>query len=120
MSFDTHFRTMMGIKPAQAVETISQWGVQVIGANCGNGPAEIDRIMSEMAKAKPAGIVLMAKSNAGMPRWAGDRITYGGTPEVMMDYATRMREIGVRVIGACCGSTPEHIANMRAALDGKR
>ncbi len=118
MSFDTNFHTMMGIKPAKAVQTIGAWGVQVIGANCGNGPAEIDRIMSEMSKAKPDGVVLMAKSNAGMPRWAGDRITYGGTPEVMMDYAKRMREIGVRVIGACCGSTPEHIAHMRKALDG--
>ncbi len=120
MSFDTHFRTMMGIKPATAVETISQWGVRVIGANCGNGPAEIERVMSEMSAAKPEGIVLMAKSNAGMPRWAGDRITYGGTPEIMEDYARRMREIGVRIIGACCGSTPEHIAHMRAALAGTK
>ena len=59
----------------------------------------------------------MAKSNAGMPRWKDDRITYGGTPEVMADYARRMRELGVRIIGGCCGSTPEHIAAMRAALD---
>ena len=118
MSFDTNFHTMMGVKPAKAVETISRWGVEVIGANCGNGPAEIVRIMTEMAAAKPEGVVLMAKSNAGMPRWAGDRITYGGTPEIMEDYARQMLEIGVRVIGACCGSTPEHIAHMRKALDG--
>ena len=117
MSFDTNFHTMMGIKPAQAVATLSGWGVGVIGANCGNGPAEIERIMSEMARANPAGAVLMAKSNAGMPRWKDDRITYGGTPEVMADYARRMRELGVRMIGGCCGSTPEHIAAMRAALD---
>ena len=89
----------------------------VIGANCGNGPAEIERIMTEMSQAKPEGVVLMAKSNAGMPRWKDDRITYGGTPEVMADYARRMRELGVRIIGGCCGSTPEHIAAMRAALD---
>ena len=117
MTFDTNFHTMMGVKPAKAVETISGWGVEVIGANCGNGPAEIVRIMSEMAAAKPDGVVLMAKSNAGMPRWKDDRITYGGTPEVMVDYARQVREIGVRVIGACCGSTPEHIALMRQALD---
>ncbi len=118
MSFDTNFHTMMGIKPAKAVETISRWGVEVIGANCGNGPAEVERIMTEMAAARPDGVVLMAKSNAGMPRWAGDRITYGGTPEIMADYTRRMLELGVRVIGACCGSTPEHIAHMRKALDG--
>ena len=117
MSFDTNFHTMMGIKPAKAVETISGWGVQVIGANCGNGPAEIERIMSEMAGARPDGVVLMAKSNAGMPRWAGEGITYDGTPEVMTHYAQRMLEIGVRVIGACCGSTPEHIGAMRKAID---
>jgi 5-methyltetrahydrofolate--homocysteine methyltransferase len=117
MSFDTNFHTMMGIKPAQALAALSASGVGVIGANCGNGPAEIERIMSEMSQANSADAVLMSKSNAGMPRWKDDRITYGGTPEVMADYARRMRELGVRMIGGCCGSTPEHIAAMRAALD---
>lgn len=117
MTFDTNFHTMMGVKPAQAVAAIGGWGVSVIGANCGNGPAEIERIMTEMSQARPEGVVLMAKSNAGMPRWKDDRITYGGTPEVMADYARRMRELGVRIIGGCCGSTPEHVAAMRAALD---
>jgi methionine synthase I (cobalamin-dependent) len=116
LSFDTHFRTMMGVKPVDALKTIAAWGVPVVGANCGNGPAEIERVMTEMSQAKPAGVVLMAKSNAGMPRWKDDRITYGGTPEVMADYARKMRELGVRVIGGCCGSTPEHIAAMRTAL----
>jgi 5-methyltetrahydrofolate--homocysteine methyltransferase len=117
MSFDTNFHTMMGIKPAQAVATLSAWGVGIIGANCGNGPAEIERILTEMSLARPEGVVLMAKSNAGMPRWKDDRITYGGTPEVMANYARRMRGLGVRIIGGCCGSTPEHVAAMRAALD---
>ena len=117
MTFDTNFHTMMGIKPAKAVETIAGWGVKVIGANCGNGPAEIERIMSEMAGARPDGVVLMAKSNAGMPRWKDDRITYGGTPEIMADYARRMAGLGVNVIGACCGSTPEHVGAMREAID---
>jgi methionine synthase I (cobalamin-dependent) len=118
MSFDTNFHTMMGVKPARAVATLAEWGVGVIGANCGNGPAEIERIMTEMSQAKPAGIFLMAKSNAGMPRWKDDRITYGGTPEVMADYARKMVTLGVRIIGGCCGSTPEHVASMRRAIDG--
>jgi 5-methyltetrahydrofolate--homocysteine methyltransferase len=117
MSFDTNFHTMMGVKPAQALATLAGWGVGVIGANCGNGPAEIERVMADMARAKPEGVVLMAKSNAGMPRWKDDRITYGGTPEVMADYARKMAALGVRIIGGCCGSGPEHIAAMRAALD---
>jgi 5-methyltetrahydrofolate--homocysteine methyltransferase len=117
MSFDTNFRTMMGVKPVAAVTTIAGWGVSVIGANCGNGPAEIERVMSEMAQALPEGVALMAKSNAGMPRWLDGHITYDGTPEVMSDYARRMAALGVRVIGGCCGSTPEHIAGMRRAID---
>lgn len=117
MSFDTNFHTMMGVKPVVALSTISGWGVGVVGANCGNGPAEIERIMTEMSGAPHAGVALMAKSNAGMPRWKDDRITYGGTPEVMSDYARRMVGLGVRIIGGCCGSAPEHIAAMRKAID---
>ncbi|MCB0254452.1 MAG: betaine--homocysteine S-methyltransferase [Anaerolineae bacterium] len=118
MTFDTNFRTMMGVTPAQAVQTLSSWGVTVIGANCGNGPAEIERIMWEMAQVRPEGVVLMAQSNAGLPRWQGGEISYDGTPEVMADYAQRMRSLGVQVIGACCGSTPDHLQAMRVALDG--
>jgi 5-methyltetrahydrofolate--homocysteine methyltransferase len=118
MSFDTNFHTMMGVKPVAALATISGWGVGVVGANCGNGPAEIERVMWEMSAAPHAGVVLMAKSNAGMPRWKDDRITYGGTPEVMADYARHMVALGVRIIGGCCGSTPEHVAAMRKAIDG--
>lgn len=118
MTFDTNYRTMMGVTPAQAVQTLYGWGVTVIGANCGNGPAEIERIMAEMAQAKPEGVVLMAQSNAGLPRWRDGDISYDGTPEVMADYTLRMRALGVQVIGACCGSTPEHLAAMRTALDG--
>jgi 5-methyltetrahydrofolate--homocysteine methyltransferase len=118
MSFDTNFRTMMGIKPVSALAEIAGWGVAVVGANCGNGPAEIERVIGEMAAAPHEGVALMAKSNAGMPRWKDDRITYGGTPEVMADYARRMVGLGVRIIGGCCGTTPEHIAAMRRAIDG--
>lgn len=118
MTFDTNYRTMMGVTPAQAVQTLHGWGVTVIGANCGNGPLEIERVMWEMAQARPAGVVLMAQSNAGLPRWKGGEISYDGTPAVMAEYAQRMRSLGVRVIGACCGSTPEHLAAMRQALDG--
>jgi len=117
MSFDTNFRTMMGVKPVAALAALAGWGVGIVGANCGNGPAEIERVMTEMSAAPHAGVALMAKSNAGMPRWQDDRITYGGTPEVMGDYARRMVEIGVRVIGGCCGTTPEHVAAMRRAID---
>lgn len=118
MSFDTNFHTMMGVKPAAALAAIAGYGVGVVGANCGNGPAEIERIMAEMSAAPHEGVALMAKSNAGMPRWKDDRITYGGTPEVMAEYARKMARLGITIIGGCCGSTPEHIAAMRVAIDG--
>lgn len=117
LSFDTNYHTMMGVSPKEAVETISQWGVQVIGANCGNGPSEIETVMTQMAQYRPSGVYLMAQSNAGMPQYVNGAIQYDGTPDVMADYAVRLRNLGVNIIGACCGSTPDHIAAMRAALD---
>ena len=119
MTFDTRFRTMMGVKPVQAVQALYEWGIRVMGANCGNGPAEIERVVGEMLAVKPADVHLIAQSNAGLPKYspADKKITYDGTPEVMAAYARKMREMGVRYIGACCGSTPAHIAAMRAALE---
>ena len=59
----------------------------------------------------------MAQSNAGMPQYVQGKIQYDGTPAIMADNALRLRNLGVNIIGACCGSTPAHIAAMRAALD---
>lgn len=117
LTFDTNYHTMMGVSPKQAVETLSQWGVFLIGANCGNGPAEIEAVMTEMAQHRPPGVYLMAQSNAGLPQYEQGAIHYDGTPEVMARYAVRMRDLGVNVIGGCCGTTPQHLAAMRAALE---
>ncbi len=117
MSFDTNFHTMMGVSPRQAVETMAGWGVEVIGANCGNGPAEIETVMTQMAQYRPEGIYLMAQSNAGMPRYTAGKISYDAVPDVMAESALRLRNLGVNVIGACCGSTPAHVAAIHAALD---
>jgi 5-methyltetrahydrofolate--homocysteine methyltransferase len=108
---------MMGVSPRQAVETMAQWGVRVIGANCGNGPAEIETVMTQMAQHRPPGVYLMAQSNAGLPKYEAGVIRYDGTPDVMADYAGRLRRLGINVIGACCGSTPTHIAAMAHALE---
>ncbi len=120
MTFDTHFRTMMGVKPAQAVKTLYALGVRVIGANCGNGPAEIERVISEMAAVAPEGVYLIAQSNAGLPKVHDEQVHYDGTPEVMAEYAAKMKAMGVKYIGACCGSTPLHLAAMRDALLASR
>ena len=116
MTFDTNYHTMMGVSPRQAVETLAQWGVQIIGANCGNGPAEVEAVMTEMAQHRPPGVYLVAQSNAGLPQWEAGHIHYDGTPNVMAEYAVKMRNLGVNVIGACCGSTPAHIRRMKEAL----
>ncbi len=116
LTFDTHFRTMMGVKPAQALKALYAMGVRVIGANCGNGPAEIERVMGEMVAVKPDDVFLVAQSNAGLPKYDKGHIHYDGTPEVMAEYALRMKAMGIQYIGACCGSTPAHIAAMGQAL----
>ena len=116
LTFDTNLHTMMGVSPKQAVETLASWGVQVIGANCGNGPEEIQTVMAEMVANRPPGVVLYAQSNAGLPVLQGDDVIYDGTPEVMADYARHMKDLGVDVIAGCCGTTPVHLRAMREAL----
>ncbi len=117
LSFDTNLHTMMGVSPSQAVQTLASWGVQIVGANCGTGTNEMEVIATQLAQARPEGIYLMVQSNSGMPKYADGKIYYDGTPEVMADYAVKMRELGINIIGACCGSTPAHITAMREALE---
>lgn len=117
MTFDTHGHTMMGTSPEQALEALRELAPIAIGGNCGNGPAEIEGVIEAMHTADPD-IVLVAKSNAGVPELVDGEITYRGTPEVMAGYAVRVRELGARIIGACCGSTPEHVRAMAEALAG--
>lgn len=119
MTFDTRGRTMMGIKPQQALRALSEMGVMALGANCGNGPAEIETVIEQMHDEQPE-TVLIAKSNAGMPRAEGDHFVYDATPEVMADYARKVRGLGAQIVGACCGSTPEHIRAIANALQAKQ
>ncbi len=116
MTFDTNYHTMMGVHPAAAVKALAGLGVRIIGANCGNGPAEIRQVIGEMAQVRPEGVYLMAQSNAGLPKYVEGKVRYDGTPEVMAEYALEMAGLGVTIIGACCGSTPAHIAAMQEAL----
>lgn len=124
MTFDTRMHTMMGVSPEKAVREIYGMGVRVIGANCGNGPAEIEQIARQMTAVRPSDAFLMTQSNAGLPKWekggsAGGEIHYDGTPEVMAAYARKMQELGINYIGACCGSTPDHIRAMAEVLEVK-
>ncbi|HEY80040.1 MAG TPA: betaine--homocysteine S-methyltransferase [Caldilineae bacterium] len=116
MTFDTNYHTMMGVSPAQAVRELTAMGVKIIGANCGNGPDEIRRVVREMLAARPEGVYIYAQSNAGLPHYDHGHIHYDGTPEVMAELALELAGLGVDIIGACCGSTPEHIRAMNEAL----
>ena len=115
MTFDTKGRTMMGVRPEQAVKELSRLGVAALGANCGNGPAEMLEVLDRMVAVAPA-VPLVVKANAGMPRLVEGRAVYDAGPEVMAQYATAAQQRGARIIGACCGSTPDHLAAMATAL----
>jgi 5-methyltetrahydrofolate--homocysteine methyltransferase len=115
LSFDTNRRTMMGVKPEDAARHLPELGADVIGANCGTGVPDNLFALEQMAAANPSAI-LFIKSNAGVPQYKSGALLYDGTPDVMADYAQRAHEIGARIIGACCGSSPHHLRAMRERL----
>jgi len=114
MSFDTNLHTMMGVAPAAAVAAGAELGLVAVGANCGRGPAEMEQVMAAMVAARPDGLLLVAQSNAGLPQLVGDRFEYDASPVELAEHVGRLRALGVDVVGACCGSTPDHIAAMGA------
>ena len=117
MSYDTRGRTMMGVTGAQMVQELAGLGLTAVGANCGNNLIDTAAALAEMRAAAPD-LILIAKANAGMPRFEGEKLIYDGTPDVMAAYADRVRTNGISLIGGCCGSGPAHIRMMRQVLDG--
>jgi 5-methyltetrahydrofolate--homocysteine methyltransferase len=116
LSFDTNLRTMMGIRPADAVTALAAAGVEAVGANCGRGPTEMAAIAAQMAQARPEGLLLIAQTNAGLPQVVGDHFEYDATPDDMARHAVELRGLGIDLIGACCGSTPEHVGAISRAI----
>lgn len=115
MSFDTHGRTMMGVKPVDAAKELLALGVDVVGANCGRTLSENLEAIRQMREAMPEA-TLMAKPNAGLPRMEGSESVYDVTPEVMADYARKFADLNVKIFGGCCGSTRDHIRAVSLAL----
>lgn len=118
MSFDTAGRTMMGTTSesmARMVEGLANPPL-AFGANCGVGASDLMRTVLGFAAAGSS-IPLIAKGNAGIPKYHDGHIHYDGTPELMGEYAVLARDAGVRIIGGCCGTMPEHLKAMRAALE---
>jgi len=115
MTFDTRGHTMMGVTPEEAVRALSGWGAAAVGGNCGNGPDEILAVVQKMRAAAP-GVVLVAKANAGLPELQNGRAVYRAGPKAMADYALAVSAAGAHIVGACCGSTPDHVRAMAEAL----
>ncbi len=115
-SFDTAGRTMMGLPPANlaTVTTDLAEAPLAFGANCGVGASDLLLAIRDMPTEDH---VVVAKANCGIPQIRGDSVVYTGTPELMADYARLAMDCGVRIIGGCCGTTPEHVRAMRDAID---
>lgn len=118
MSFDTHGKTMMGLPPSD----LARWWADhenrptAIGANCGVGPADVVVAVAEMRAADPDR-VLVAKANCGVPQMIDGTLWYPTSSEDMSAYAELALDAGARIVGACCGSIPDHIAQIRAVVD---
>jgi len=118
MSFDTAGRTMMGVTSADIVAMVNDIENHSLGfgANFVTGSSVLLRtvlVFSAQGRALP----IIAKGNAGIPKYVEGHIHCDGTPELMADYALMARACGASIIGGCCGTMPEHLRAMREALD---
>ena len=114
-SFDQGTHTMMGLSPTDVVSAVAPLGVAALGANCGRSLEDTDAIVTEFLAAAPA-VPLWVKPNAGVPRIVGDTVVYEADPEMLAEHVSAYVERGARIVGGCCGSTPEHIAAIARAL----
>ncbi|MCW2757229.1 MAG: hypothetical protein JWO46_975 [Nocardioidaceae bacterium] len=116
LSFDTNLRTMMGVRPGEAVVALAEAGADAVGANCGRGPEEMETIAQQLADARSGDLLLVAQSNAGLPQVVGDHFEYDATPDDLAAHAAALADIGIDLIGGCCGSTPAHVAAVSGLL----
>jgi methionine synthase / methylenetetrahydrofolate reductase(NADPH) len=116
MTFTRDDRTLLGDAPSMVAQRLSDADVDVVGVNCSGGPDQLLRIVQKMQRAVPAGR-FWVKPNAGWPEQVGGRIRYPATPDYFGDYVWAFHQAGAVVVGGCCGTTPDHIMAMRAALD---
>ena len=114
-SFDQGTRTMMGLSPAEVVAAVEPLGLAAVGANCGRSLEDTDTIVGEFVDAAP-GLPLWVKPNAGIPRIVGDTVVYDADPELLAEHVRGYVDRGARIVGGCCGSTPEHVAAIARAL----
>ena len=116
VTFTRDDRTLLGDDPVMVARRLKEAGVDVIGVNCSGGPTQLLRLLKIMCQAVPDA-KFWVKPNAGWPEQVGGRIMYPAEAEYFGEYALSFREAGASVVGGCCGTTPQHIAAMRKALD---
>ena len=116
MAFNDERVTFLGQAPAEVARELAALPVQVIGANCGVGSSALYDVGLLLHQAAPQAWVSI-RPNAGLPSRHGERLIYLSSPAYMADYASRMLEAGVRIVGGCCGTTPAHIRAMREVVD---
>lgn len=119
MTFTHDDRTLLGDGPQRVAQQLADLGADIIGVNCSGGPAQVLRILKIMRAAAPEARIAV-QPNAGWPTHVGGRIMYPATPEYFGEYAITFVDAGANIVGGCCGTTPEHIAAMRVALDTPR
>lgn len=113
----SNFRTMMGVDPEQAAQTMQDSGVDIVALNCGTG-MDMDRAREAVERyRKVTGLPVMVQPNAGQPKLVEMKVVYDESPEQMAVGVVPLLSAGANIIGACCGSTPEHIRAFRKAID---
>ncbi len=115
MTYTRDDRTLLGDAPASVARSLKAEGADYIGVNCSGGPVQIVRILRQMRAAVPDGM-FSVMPNAGWPEQSGGRIMYPAAPEYFGEYVETFTRNGARIIGGCCGTTPEHISAMSKAL----
>src|SRR5438132_7938 len=107
MTFGTDGKTLYGATPAMAVESLRRAGADVVGINCGVGPQPTLEVLEEMVR-NAGDTPVSAMPNAGLPQYVGGRFVYLASPSYFAEFAARAADLGVRLIGGCCGTTPAH------------
>jgi len=114
MTIEDDGNSLDGAAPEQFAPALQEWGANLVGLNCSIGPAHMLETLERMTASTTVG--LSAQPNAGRPRDVEGRTIYLTSPEYMASYARRFAERRVRLVGGCCGTTPDHIAQIKAAL----
>jgi methionine synthase I (cobalamin-dependent)/5,10-methylenetetrahydrofolate reductase len=116
MAFTDDGATFMGRPAAEVARALRALPVQGLGANCSVGSSTLYEVLEQM-HAEAGSLPLSIQPNAGLPSRIGERLIYLSSPAYMAEYAERMVAAGARLVGGCCGTTPQHIAAMREVLD---